>query len=68
MGYFMKELADINEDIIEKIDSLSISDAKKIFLKKLLLEEFSHRDKNFYGTVNQKNMRYEPLINDYYEG
>ena len=63
----MKELVDINEDILKKIDNLNVSDEKKFFLKSLLLEEFSHRD-NFSAAKNQKNARYEPLINKYYRG
>ncbi len=63
----MNELVDINEDIINKIDSLDISVEKKSFLKMLLLEEFSHRDNNIHGVKTHKNARYEPLIEEYYK-
>jgi len=65
----MKELANINEKILEKVDNLDISNDKKVFLKKLLLEEFLHRDKHFKKkSSNAKNSRYEPLIDEYCEG
>lgn len=66
MGYFMIELNEINPDIIKKINSLNIEKNKKDFLKRALVEEYTHRDKNFYNLVDKKNNKYGEMVDDLY--
>lgn len=66
MGYFMNDLNEINQDIIDKINNLKIGKNKKDFLKKALIEEYNHRDKNFYNLIDKKNPRYDELVDEYY--
>ena len=62
-----KNLDEINQDILEKIDSLNIENNIKNFLKEALYEEYTHRDEN-YTLSDARSSNYEPLINEYYKG
>ena len=62
-----KNLDEINKDILEKIDSLDVGDNIKDFLKEALYEEYAHRDENF-NLVEDRNKKYEPIIEKYYKG
>lgn len=62
-----KNLDEINQDILEKIDSLDIDDNIKDFLKEALYEEYTHRDDN-YTLSDKRSSNYGPLIDEYYKG
>ena len=62
-----KNLDEINKDILEKIDGLSIENNIKDFLKDALFEEYTHRDEN-YTLSDKRSSNYEPLIDKYYKG
>ena len=62
-----KNLDEINEDILNKIDSMDIEDNIKDFLKEALYIEFTNRDKNF-DIADERNEDYGQIIEDYYKG
>ena len=62
-----RNLDEINQDILDKIDSLDVGDNIKNFLKDALYEEYTHRDQN-YTLSDKRSENYEPLINKYYKG
>lgn len=67
MGDFMKDkLKEINRDIIKKIDELDQDENIKKFLKEALVIEYDDRDK-FKSTTDERNEKYEPLIDIYYK-
>lgn len=63
----MINLDEINQDIIEKIDSLNISNNIKNFLKEALYEEYTNRDDN-YTLSDKRSENYEQLIDKYCDG
>lgn len=63
----MINLDEINQDIIEKIDSLDISNNIKNFLKEALYEEYTNRDDN-YTLSDKRSENYEELIDKYCGG
>ena len=63
----MKNLDEINKDILEKIDSMDIEKNIKDFFKEALYEEYTHRDEN-YTLSDKRSSNYEQLINKYYSG
>lgn len=66
-GIMKRNLDEINNDILEKIDSLDVNDNIKNFLKDALYEEYTHRDQD-YILSDKRSDNYEPLINKYYKG
>ncbi len=59
-----KNLDEINQDILKKIDSLDVEQNIKDFLKDALYEEYVHRDENF-TLMEKRNENYEDLIKKY---
>ena len=62
-----KNLDEINEDIINKINNLEVEDNIKDFLKEALLLEYSNRDVNFESVNSKRNTEYGPIIEKYYK-
>ena len=59
----MRNLDEINKNILDEIDKLNIENNMKDFLKEALYIEYYYRDENH----KRKNMDYEPLIEKYCE-
>lgn len=60
------KLKEINKDIIKKIDELDQNENIKKFLKDALVIEYDDRDK-FKSTTDERNEKYEDLIEKYYK-
>lgn len=60
-------LDEINNDILNKIDSLDVDKNIKDFLKEALYEEYNHRDENL-ASISRRNKNYTPIIEKYYKG
>lgn len=62
-----RNLDEINQEILKKIDSLEVSVNIKDFLKEALYEEYVNRDDN-YTLADKRSNNYKPLIEKYCKG